>query len=190
MHFPISAPRRAVMLAVAALAALAVSAGAAQAAEPLPTGVPVAIVFEHSGKVANVAGADTTAGTPLIQWPDAHGAFGNDRFKLTQAPASSQGPNRYYIQPMNALNRYVGVADYAQGSPIKLMFPSLDRGIIWHAEPAGHDGYLHLVNQKTNLAMNVAGASTANGAPLIQWPRQFAGSSPFHNDHVLIKIGN
>jgi hypothetical protein len=189
MHFLISTPRRAVMLAAAAIAALALSAGAAQAAEPLPTGVPVAIVFEHSGKVANVAGADTTVGTPLIQWPDAHGAFGNDRFKLTQAPASSQGPNRYYIQPMNALNRYVGVESFKQGGPIKLMFPSLDRGIIWHAEPAG-DGYLHLVNQKTNLAMNVAGASTANGASLIQWPRQFAGSSPFHNDHVKIQPGN
>jgi hypothetical protein len=189
MQSLIRTPRRAIMLAAAALAALAVSAGAAQAAEPLPTGVPVAIVFEHSGKVANVAGADTAAGTPLIQWPDAHGAFGNDRFKLTQAPASSQGPNRYYIQPMNALNRYVGVADYAQGSPVKLMFPSTDRGLIWHAEPTG-DGYLHLVNQNTNLAMNVAGASTANGAPLIQWPRQMVGSSPFHNDHVVVRIGN
>jgi hypothetical protein len=47
----------------------------------------------------------------------------------------------------------------------KLIFPSTDPGINWHAEPAGY-GYLHPVNQKTNQVMNVARAST--GALLIE----------------------
>ena len=33
----------------------------------------------------------------------------------------------------------------------------------------------------------VAGAGSALGTPLIQWPRQIAPASPFHNDHVLIR---
>jgi hypothetical protein len=187
-------PRRAYML-VAALAAtfgLAAAAGSAQASEPLPTGTPLEFVFEHSGKVANVAEANPNAGAPLIQWPDANGGYVNDQFKLSQAPASMFGPNRYYIQPMHALNRYVGVncpVFNQLACSIELMAPSLGNSTVWHAEPTG-DGYLHLVSQKNNQAMNVEGASLANGARLVTWPRQMYPASPWHNDHILIRAGS
>jgi hypothetical protein len=111
----------------------------------------------------------------------------NDQFKLAKAPATMFGPNRYYIQPMHALNRYVGAA--CQYCEVKLMAPSLGNSTVWHAEPTG-DGYLHLVNQGTNQAMNVSGASLDNGASLIVWPRQMWPASPYHNDHVLIRAGS
>jgi len=181
------APRRALLLAALACGGLAASAGSAQAAVELPTGVPVEFVFEHSGKVANVAEANPNAGAGLIQWPDNNGGFVNDQFKLAKAPATMFGPNRYYIQPMHALNRYVGAA--CQFCEVKLMAPSIGNSTVWHAEPTG-DGYLHLVNQGTNQAMNVSGASLDNGASLIVWPRQMWPASPYHNDHVLIRAGS
>ena len=187
-------PRRAIMLgaALAATFGLAAAAGSAQAAEPLPTGTPLEFVFEHSGKVANVAEASPNAGAPLIQWPDNNGGYVNDQFKLAQAPASSFGPNRYYIQPMHALNRYVGVncpVFNQLGCSIELMAPSLGNSTVWHAEDTG-DGRLHLVSQKNNQAMNVEGASLANGARLVTWPRQMYPASPWHNDHILVRAGN
>ena len=185
------APRRALMFAAVACG-LAASTGSAQAAVALPTGVPIEIVFEHSGRVANVAGADPNVGAKLIQWGDGNGGHVNDQFKLAQAPASSFGPNRYYIQPMHALNRYVGMPcafSAAQGCQIELMAPSIGNSTVWHAEPTG-DGYLHLVNQKSNQAMNVAGAALHDGAPLITWPRQMYPASPHHNDHVLLRAGD
>ncbi len=186
------APRRALMLVAIACGGLAASTASAHAAAPLPTGVPVEFVFEHSGKVANVAEANPNAGAPLIQWPDVNGGYVNDQFKLAQAPASSFGPNRYYIQPMHALNRYVGVncAVFNQlACSIELMAPSLGNSTVWHAEDTG-DGRLHLVSQKNNQAMNVEGASLANGARLLTWPRQISPASPYHNDHILIRAGS
>jgi hypothetical protein len=185
-------PRRALALGVGIVAAMAISAGAAQAAEPLPTGTPQEIVFEHSGKVLNVAGASAAEGTPLIQWQDANGGFTNDQFKFVQAPASLEGPNRYYIEPLFATNMRVGAVGTILdplGQKIQLMRADAGRATVWHAEPAG-DGRLQLVNQKTNRAMNVANASLDNGAPVIQWQRQMFPSSPFHNDHVIIRTGN
>jgi hypothetical protein len=180
------APRRALMLAAVACG-LAVSTGSAQAAEPLPTGVPLEFVFEHSGQVANVAEANPNAGAKLIQWPDGNHGYLNDQFKLAKAPATMFGSNRYYIQPMHALNRYVGApCAYCQ---VELMAPSLGNSTVWHAEPAG-DGYVHLVNQKTNQAMNVSGASFEPGAPVILWPRQIFPASPWHNDHILVRPGS
>jgi hypothetical protein len=190
--FNAPSPRRALVLAAGMLGALAISAGAAHAAEPLPTGSPQEIVFEHSGKVLNVAGAGTAAGTPLIQWPDLNGGFVNDQFKFVQAPPAFEGPNRYYIQPVHAGNMYVGAVGTILdplGQPVQLMHSTAGRAIVWHAEPAG-DGKLQLVNQKTNRALNVANASTANGASVIQWERQMFPASPFHNDHVIIRAGN
>jgi len=183
------APRRAIMLgaALAATFGLAAAAGSAQAAEPLPTGTPLEFVFEHSGKVANVAENRSDVGAPLIQWPDVNGGYVNDQFKLAQAPASMFGPNRYYIRPMNALNRYVGTK--CGKCQVELMAPSLGNSTVWHAEVSG-DGYLHLVNQATNQAMNVSGASTANGALIGVWPRQIWPASPWHNDHILVRAGS
>ena len=185
------APRRALMLAAVACG-LAASTGSAQAAVPLQTGVPLEFVFEHSGKVANVAEANPNVGAKLIQWGDGNGVHVNDQFKLSQAPATMFGPNRYYIQPMHALNRYVGVpcTDFnLKGCQIQLMAPSIGNSIVWHAEDTG-DGRLHLVSQRNNQAMNVSGASPQDGAPLITWPRQMFPASPFHNDHILIRAGN
>ena len=162
-------------------------AGSAQAAAQLPTGVPLEFVFEHSGKVANVAEANPNVGAKLIQWPDANGGYVNDQFKLAQAPATMFGPNRYYIQPMHATQplRRDGVPVLR----VELMAPSLGNSIIWHAEDSG-DGRLHLVNQATNQAMNVSGASLDNGAPIVVWPRQIFPASPYHNDHILIRAGS
>ncbi len=181
------APRRALILAAIACGGLAASTGSAHAAAPLPMGVPVEIMFEHSGKVANVAEANPNAGAPLIQWPDNNGGYVNDQFKLAQAPATMFGPNRYYIQPMHALNRYVGTK--CQYCAVELMAPTIGSSTVWHAEPSG-DGWLHLVNQSTNQAMNVSNASIANGALIGVWPRQIWPASPYHNDHVLIRAGN
>ena len=57
------------------------------------------------------------------------------------------------------------------------MAPSLGNSTVWHAEDTG-DGRLHLVSQKNNQAMNVEGASLANGARLLTWPRQISPASP------------
>ena len=183
------APRRALLLAALACGGLAASAGSAHAAAQLPTGVPVEFVFEHSGKVANVAEANPNAGARLIQWPDINGGFVNDQFKLAQAPATMFGPNRYYIQPMHALNRYVGGRAFHQFCAVELMAPSLGNSTVWHAEDTG-DGCLHLVNQRTNQAMNVVGrlARQRRAAPRVAAPDLPA--SPYHNDHVLIRAGS
>jgi hypothetical protein len=180
------APRRALMLAAVACG-LAASTGSAQAATALPTGTPLEFVFEHSGQVANVYENQSAVGTPLIQWPDGNHGYVNDQFKLAQAPASMFGPNRYYVQPMNALNRYVGTK--CKYCAVELMAPSIGSSTVWHAEDTG-DGRLHLVNQMTNQAMNVSGASLDPGAPIGVWPRQMFPASPWHNDHILIRAGS
>jgi hypothetical protein len=184
------APRRALML-VAVACGVAASTGSAQAASELPTGVPLEFVFEHSGKVANVAEANPNVGAKLIQWGDGNGGFVNDQFKLAKAPASSFGPNRYYINPMHATNRYVGMSCSfgVLGCQVQLKAPSLGREIVWHAEPTG-DNRLHLVNDLNNQAMNVAEASPLDGASIITWPRQMFPASPYHNDHILVRAGN
>jgi len=83
----------------------------------------------------------------------------------------------------------VGTSLDPLGQSVQLMHSTVGRAIVWHAEPAG-DGTLQIVNQKTNRALNVANASTANGAPVIQWERQMFPASPFHNDHVVIRAGS
>jgi hypothetical protein len=183
-------PRRVALFALGIVGALAVVGAPAKAAVPLPTGSAQEIVFEHSGKVLNVFNNQNTLGTPLIQWQDVNGGFVNDQFKFVQAPASTEGPNRYYIEPVIDTSKRVGATGTIldpHGKSVELMSPVIGRAAIWHAEPVPNEpGYVYLINQKTNYAMNVAGASTANGAPIIQWERQ-AFPSPFHNDHILIR---
>ncbi len=124
---------------------------------------PISLMARHSGKVLDVAGASTTNGTPIIQFP-----------------ANGQANQRFRIEPVG--NGFVRLVAEHSGLVLDVAGASMDNGapVIqfpangqanqhFRLEPVG-DGLVRIVAQHSGQVLDVAGASTDNGAPIIQFP--------------------
>ncbi len=124
---------------------------------------PVSLMARHSGQVLDVAGASTSNGAPLIQFP-ANGQT-NQRFRLEPV---GDGLVRLVVEHSGLVLDVAG-ASTDHGAPL-IQFPANGQANQhFRLEPVG-DGFVRIVAQHSGQVLDVAGASLDNGAPIIQFP--------------------
>jgi poly(3-hydroxybutyrate) depolymerase len=127
---------------------------------PVQVGVNYSLVAAHSGKSADINGASTAAGATLIQWSSHNAA--NQQFDFL---ASADG---YYRIRARHSGLVLQVASSASGADITQQ-PDTDATTQqWKVNDQG-GGAVTLVNRASGLAMDVWGASTADGARISQY---------------------
>lgn len=140
---------------------------------PLPVGMPRRILVRHSMKFLEVPGASSTPGVQVRQ---AAGTGQLNQYWLFQ-PASSG--HYYIVAACNGLVLEVAAGDVTAGATVQLgsmasgsgfpsafrrlrqMFKFVPDGEGWYSIEAAHGG----------LALNIAGGTGEDGAPVILWPR-------------------
>ncbi|MDX3192956.1 RICIN domain-containing protein [Streptomyces sp. MN03-5084-2B] len=127
---------------------------------PVQVGVNYSLVAAHSSKSADISGASTAAGATLIQWTSHTAA--NQQFDFL---ASADG---YYRIRARHSGLVLQVASSASGADITQQ-PDTDATTQqWKVTDLG-GGAVSLVNRASGLAMDVWGASTADGARISQY---------------------
>jgi hypothetical protein len=127
---------------------------------PVQVGVNYSLVAAHSGKSADITGASTAPGAALIQWSSHNAA--NQQFDFL---ASADG---YYRIRARHSGLVLQVASSASGADITQP-PDTDAAAQqWKVTDQG-GGAISLVNRASGLAMDVWGASTADGARISQY---------------------
>ena len=127
---------------------------------PVQVGVYYSLVAAHSGKSADISGGSTAAGATLIQW-SAHAAP-NQQFDFL---ASADG---YYRIRARHSGLVLQVASPASGADIMQQPDGDAASQQWKPVDQG-GGAVSLVNRLSGLAMDVWGASTADGARISQY---------------------
>ncbi|HEX6468399.1 MAG TPA: RICIN domain-containing protein [Streptosporangiaceae bacterium] len=154
------------------------SGGVTQWFRPDPIGDGyVRLVAFDSSQVLDVAEGRTDNGAPLILW-DWHGGD-NQLFKLEPL-----GDGYVRIVPKNAQDKVLGVAGTSNGDAVVLG--------DWHGGDSQH--WLltaPLVVEHSAKVMAVAGASTAEGAAIVQWDpvghaEQIFRPEPIDAEHVRL----
>jgi alpha-L-fucosidase 2 len=118
------------------------------------------LVAQHSGKAADINGASTAAGAGLIQWTAGSGL--NQQFELV---ASDSGHHRLRARHSGL---FLQVAGNGTGADITQQPDTNATTQQWRVVDHGGD-VISLVNRSSGLAMDVWGASTADGARISQW---------------------
>nr|WP_203897147.1 glycoside hydrolase N-terminal domain-containing protein [Virgisporangium aliadipatigenens] len=127
---------------------------------PVETGVNYRLVAQHSGKAADISGASTAAGAPLIQWQSGGGL--NQQFDFL---ASDGGHHRIRARHSGLV---LQVAGTGTGADITQQVDADSPAQQWRVADQG-GGVISLVNRQSGLAMDVWQASTADGARISQW---------------------
>jgi len=132
----------------------------AMASGPVDAGATYRLVAQHSGKAADISGASTAVGAPLIQWQAAGGA--NQQFEFL---ASDGG---YYRIRAKHSGLVLQIAGDSSGADITQQRDVNATGQQWRVVDHGGE-VISLVNRQSGLAMDVWQASTADGARITQW---------------------
>ncbi|WP_410645823.1 RICIN domain-containing protein [Amycolatopsis sp. lyj-346] len=127
---------------------------------PVQVGVNYSLVAGHSGKSADITGASTAAGATLVQWAPHTAA--NQQFDFL---ASTDG---YYRIRARHSGLVLQVASSASGADITQQPDTGATTQQWRVTDLG-GGAVSLVNRASGLAMDVWGASTADGARISQY---------------------
>ncbi|MEV6625082.1 RICIN domain-containing protein [Amycolatopsis sp. NPDC051106] len=127
---------------------------------PVQVGVNYSLVAAHSGKSADISGASTAAGATLVQWASHTAA--NQQFDFL---ATSDG---YYRIRARHSGLVLQVASSASGADITQQPDTGAAAQQWRVTDLG-GGAVSLVNRASGLAMDVWGASTADGARISQY---------------------
>jgi hypothetical protein len=128
----------------------------------IPTGW-VNIVAKHSGKCLDVKDILTVPGAPLTQYTCWGGD--NQKFKLTPVNGG------YTITPKHSgltVEIAGGPGATWSGASVIQWYYWGGSSQIWQVVPAS-DGSFNLKPANDGLCMDIAGASSDNGAPVIQW---------------------
>ncbi|SEC59372.1 alpha-L-fucosidase 2 [Amycolatopsis tolypomycina] len=123
-------------------------------------GVNYRLVAQHSGKSADINGGSTAAGAALIQWQSGSGL--NQQFDFL---ASDGGYHRIRARHSGLV---LQVASTASGADITQQPDTGATTQQWQVTDQG-GGVVSLVNRASGLAMDVWGASTADGARISQY---------------------
>ncbi|MDX3192957.1 glycoside hydrolase N-terminal domain-containing protein [Streptomyces sp. MN03-5084-2B] len=123
-------------------------------------GVNYRLVAQHSGKSADISGGSTSAGAALIQWQAGSGL--NQQFDFL---ASDGGYHRIRARHSGLV---LQVASSASGADITQQPDTGATTQQWKVTDQG-GGVVSLVNRASGLAMDVWGASTADGARISQY---------------------
>lgn len=126
---------------------------------PVQVGVNYRLVAAHSGKSADITGGSTAAGATLIQWQATSGV--NQQFDFL---ASADG---YYRIRARHSGLVLQAAGSSSGADITQQPDSDAPSQQW--KPVDQGGAVSLVNRLSGLAMDVWGASTADGARISQY---------------------
>jgi poly(3-hydroxybutyrate) depolymerase len=127
---------------------------------PVQVGVNYSLVAAHSGKSADISGASTAAGAALVQWASHTAA--NQQFDFL---ATSDG---YYRIRARHSGLVLQVASTASGADITQQPDTGATTQQWRVTDQG-GGAVSFVNRASGLAMDVWGASTADGARISQY---------------------
>ncbi len=134
--------------------------------DPSLVGVPVALVSVRSGKVLDVVGARPDDGATIQQWSDAGAS--NQRWTLVPA-----GGGAYAIVGANG-GKCLDVEGGSAADGVRLLQWSCSGGASaganqrWTLRSMGGGAYA-IVSSGSGKCVDVAGASTDNGAALQQW---------------------
>lgn len=130
------------------------------AGSPVQVGVTYTLVAEHSGKLLDISGVSTAAGALLQQWTATGGQ--NQQFDFLDS-----GDGYYRVRARHS-GLVLQVASSASGADISQQPDSGAATQQWRVVDQG-GGVVSLVNRSSGLAMDVWGASTADGARISQW---------------------
>ncbi|MFD8496719.1 RICIN domain-containing protein [Amycolatopsis sp. NPDC059657] len=126
---------------------------------PVQVGVDYHLVAGHSGKDADISGASTAAGGMLVQWAATSGL--NQQFDFL---ASADGYYRIRARHSGLVLQVTGTSG---GADITQQPDSDAAGQQWRVVSQGDS--VSFVNRLSGLAMDVWGASTADGARISQY---------------------
>lgn len=126
----------------------------------MQTGVPYRLLARHSGKAADIDGAATSPGAPLVQWPAGSGF--NQQFEFAAA-----GGVYYRIRARHG-GLVLQVAGTGSGADLTQQPEGSATAQQWSVVDHGGE-VVSLVNRASGLAMDVWEASTADGARISQW---------------------
>ncbi|KOV69623.1 Tat pathway signal protein [Streptomyces sp. NRRL WC-3618] len=120
------------------------------------------VINRKSGKALDVANASTADGATLIQWP--YGGGTNQQWSLLPNIDGS-------FRLVNAKSgKLLQSPDGTQGATLTQLSDNGGDNQWWKLVPSATSGYYRLVNVRTGWCADVANASTADGANVIQWP--------------------
>ena len=126
---------------------------------PPPNGA-VTLVAQHSGKVAEIAGASTTAGARLVQ-RTGNGAA-NQQFEFVDA-----GAGHVRIKAIHS-SLLLQAASSMSGADITQQADTGAAGQQWRVTDHG-GGVVSLINRQSGLALDVWEVSSADGARISQY---------------------
>ncbi|MDO4994280.1 MAG: LamG-like jellyroll fold domain-containing protein, partial [Bacteroidales bacterium] len=133
------------------------------------------IVNKASGKVLSLTNGNATVRDNVYQWAD--GGLSNQAWNVTPSATSHSDFSYVTIRNANTSTMYLYLdaqawamdpgANVSAWSDGDWADPNNDWQ-YWHVRYAG-DGYYYIINHNTGLYLEVAGASSANGANVQQW---------------------
>jgi hypothetical protein len=127
---------------------------------PVEIGVNYRLAAQHSGKLADISGVATTAGALLQQWSGTGGL--NQQFDFLDS-----GGGYYRIRARHS-GLVLQAASSGSGADISQQPDSGAASQQWRVVDQG-GGAVSFVNRQSGLAMDVWGASTADGARISQY---------------------
>ncbi|MEV4313655.1 RICIN domain-containing protein [Actinocrispum sp. NPDC049592] len=126
---------------------------------PVQIGVNYRLVASHSGKAADINGGSTAAGAALIQWSVTGGL--NQQFDFLDS-----GGGYYRIRARHS-GLVLQVAGSGSGADVTQQPDANTANEQWRVVDQG--GSVSLVNRLSGLALDVWGASTADGTRISQY---------------------
>ena len=182
----------AVATAAAAVAVTGLAAGAPSASAVVPF---VKLEALHSGKVLDVGSASTSANAHVIQFPFIEGNNQQWRQINVAAPSSSSVTPDFLLQNRNSgmcldvegQSKSAGAhlvqqpCDFNGGKPSQrwFMHKVADKGLLTGK------GYRWVFNRNSGMVIDIANASTANGALAVQFFQKGLGDS----DNQMFNFG-
>lgn len=169
--------KRAMAILLALVAVVGVNVAIAPAASAVP--YPLPLNNYHSGLCVDITGGNATIGEPAIQntCQIANGLTPTPDQQWMFEPA---GGGYYFIENMNRLCLNVKGASFAYGAPViqwTCVGAANNKWAAVQVNPGAPNPVYNLINYNSGQCLNVKGASTAPGAPLIQWPCTAADNS-------------
>lgn len=119
-------------------------------------------VGRHSGKVLDVAGGSGADGAKIVQW--AWSGSANQQWRIAPNP---DGTVRLVARHSGLVLDSPGGS--GQGAQLDQWRDTRSDNQSWRLVDAG-SGYVRIVNARHGLCVDVEGASTADGARVVQWP--------------------
>lgn len=117
------------------------------------------------GMLADVSGASTTSGAPVVQWPSNGGA--NQKWTLVPVPDANQG---YRVENVLTGGRLdVNNDSTADGATLLQWTDNGNADQRWTFVRQSSGAYT-IVNAHSGKLVNIPGPTTASATQLIQWP--------------------